>query len=507
MAQNAGTWPRPGRSGNASDGGPSRLPTCNSSAAGISSLAVSDVREGSCALSNHLSIFEKPLLRVDAVLGEWLNPDYYESITPPPSAAMMVTGAKAGLLKRGDYSQITAEAPHLSGSSFPRGWGSIVDPDENGHPAQKLPIRGHSGGHGLGSSRGIGTGKAKPLLIDTRTDRLHYVAPTPTYAVSSSDPIPPGYVSYARDACVEVDYQWDSMREHQDWGGGSEYGEEWGMMHKRCRGALQKMLSWYKDEAADPSPQPDDSMIETVLVLVSHGAACNALIGALTDRPILMDVSMASLTLAVRKDGVDDSPRSSSVTMPGDGPRPRHRASILIAQHYDLKLIASTDHLRAPGSLARSVFRSTSTSPTQSLRRYRHQASAGLADEGTFSERTVRSSFSSTLGSILRVSQPASPMSLRGCPTTPGAAAGAATPSSKLWSEPASAMISFGGAAPNGQSGNGNDVNGMAKEDYTVPTAREGHRRGLWGSTSDALGVIERKDMSKRRWTVNDPTS
>ncbi len=37
---------------------------------------------------------KKSTIRVDAFLGEWLTPDYFEQITPPPSSIMMVAGAK-----------------------------------------------------------------------------------------------------------------------------------------------------------------------------------------------------------------------------------------------------------------------------------------------------------------------------------------------------------------------------------------------------------------------------
>ncbi|KAG9559662.1 hypothetical protein KCV04_g18694, partial [Aureobasidium melanogenum] len=41
-------------------------------------------------------------LRVDAFLGEWLSPDYFEMITPPPESTLMVTAAKAELLRPAD---------------------------------------------------------------------------------------------------------------------------------------------------------------------------------------------------------------------------------------------------------------------------------------------------------------------------------------------------------------------------------------------------------------------
>jgi hypothetical protein len=53
---------------------------------------------------------KKSTIRVDAFLGEWLSPDYFESITPPPSSIMMVASAKADLLRREDYSHLQIHA-------------------------------------------------------------------------------------------------------------------------------------------------------------------------------------------------------------------------------------------------------------------------------------------------------------------------------------------------------------------------------------------------------------
>jgi hypothetical protein len=64
---------------------------------------------------------EKILLRIDAFLGEWLSPDYYEDITPPPNSTMMVAGAKADLLRRGDYIQEMSNTSNIKGF-FPGGW-------------------------------------------------------------------------------------------------------------------------------------------------------------------------------------------------------------------------------------------------------------------------------------------------------------------------------------------------------------------------------------------------
>jgi len=80
------------------------------------------------------------------------------------------------------------------------------------------------------------------------------------------------------------------------------------------------------------------------LILVTHGAGCNALIGALTNQPVLLDVGMASLTMAVRKPNVGDMrPKINQFS------RKSRRGSIDlgIADDYTVELTASTEHLRA----------------------------------------------------------------------------------------------------------------------------------------------------------------
>lgn len=114
------------------------------------------------------------------------------------------------------------------------------------------------------------------------------------------------------------------------------------------------MIAWYEKHGTfvsttDGSNEDVDSDAETVLILVTHGAGCNALIGALTNQPVLLDVGMASLTMAVRKsEAGDPSPTISQ------SPKQTRRGSIDlgIANEYTVELTASTEHLRAPSNLS-----------------------------------------------------------------------------------------------------------------------------------------------------------
>jgi hypothetical protein len=330
--------------------------------------------------------YRKNHLCVDAFLGEWLSPDYFENITPPPGSNMMVASAKAELLRRAEPMEADlAETPRSGHGHFPGGWGSSgtnsiaesEDEVEEGGLAHMASL-----GHALPKRIRASSHDSLPYA----TSRLHarqvakvntavgaekpaYVPPTPSYAISPSDPIPTGYVSHARDACVEVEFQWDSMREPQEWGNGGEYGEEWSAMHKRFRTGLQKMIYWYKDHEGSTSSDHEHAArnglssssadhnddTDTVLILVTHGAGCNALIGALTAQPVLLDVGMGSLTMAVRKDILNPTTSTTRAASPQETPTShppltRTRKSSIdhaITSSYHILLVASTEHLRA----------------------------------------------------------------------------------------------------------------------------------------------------------------
>lgn len=90
-----------------------------------------------------------------------------------------------------------------------------------------------------------------------------------------------------------------------------------------------------------------------MVVIVSHGAGCNAMIGAITRQPVLMNVGVASLTMATRKG-------KKNVDLGGPD------ASLPIDQYYDLKIQASNEHLRnalprSAASLARTLSNSSNS--------------------------------------------------------------------------------------------------------------------------------------------------
>lgn len=327
------------------------------------------------ANQQNFKILKPCILRLDAFLGEWMTPDYYESITPPPGSIMMLASAKAELLRPAEkIDSHSLMGSRQSSGHFPGGWmgmsaGNITESPVNPPLDENIPIGNLSLGRSECGDDGNGNGRRLPRLSTNiaPNEKDVYVPPTPTYAISPSDPIPAGYVAHARDACVEIDYQWDSMRSPLDWGTGGEYGEEWSSMHERLQTGLERMVSWYQLHGIqEPRRRPsvagqswpvandseEDDGVDTVLILVTHGAGCNALIGALTNRPALMDVGMASLTVAARKQPVipDEDPETSPKS------KPRRLPPKGLSDEYDIEILASSDHLRtgSPFSNARS---------------------------------------------------------------------------------------------------------------------------------------------------------
>ena len=495
----------------------------------------------------------RTLLRVDAFLGEWLSPEYFDKITPPPESKLMVAAAKAELLRRGE----PVDQVHTSSGHFPGGWGSAALANTNVEAAddhtplddlselsQSLPRFNRANSHSMGLPT-----KRSHLNVTSKVEgssirgRISYVPPTPSYAISPSQPIPKGYVAHARDACVKVDYQWDSLRPPLEWGNGGDYGEEWSSMHKRFRQGLQEMISWYRNH--DPialartlseglpengiSEDPDDEETDTVLILVTHGAGCNALIGALTSQPVLLDVGMASLTMAMRKTIEYRRVTSPSAPSPQTSPSRRRYSGFDtgISDDYEVKMIASTEHLR-PGSkfLPAGQLQRTSTLPVREKSPYRyekptfadhHHKKTPTVDEDDYFESDSDGAAPAKKANFVEAKRSAT----TSAPSSNGGG---------LWSRPAPSDLGkeveetkhpvkiptpqLDGLAesrmndshgqPNGLTTNGNNtenepLNGVPKDDSQ---GRSIAPSGLWGAPPQALAT-ERDTGSKRRWTLS----
>jgi broad specificity phosphatase PhoE len=202
--------------------------------------------ETAVALASGLE--EKVLLRVDAWLGEWLTPDYYTDIDPPPPARQLCQTAIAGLAGR------TKEG-------------------------------------------------------------------------------------------ISIDWGWDSLQ----LGGGGEYGEEWGSMHERFNGGLQRLLTHYEKESLSNGNATDttgEGSGETVVILVTHGAGCNALLGALSRKPVLIDIPISSLSMAILRPSTPSTNPSQI--------------------EYELLLQASTAHIASSPHMQSTSFPSSTSTSTHS---------------------------------------------------------------------------------------------------------------------------------------------
>lgn len=105
----------------------------------------------------------RPLLRVDACLGEWLNPECFEHITPPPSSCMVVS-AKKKLHKR--ERNMLRDRLRKSKSTVPR-------KDDERYEFSDHPATG-------------------PISVD--------------YVARNRDGV---------DEVIKIDFEWDSMKESE----------------------------------------------------------------------------------------------------------------------------------------------------------------------------------------------------------------------------------------------------------------------------------------------------
>jgi hypothetical protein len=288
---------------------------------------------------------QRTKLRVDAFLGEWLSPSYFERSKPPPSSTELVEAAKEVLEKPAE----DIRGADISTPAILEFTG--VDWSSKETEANSTPIHEKTGLRAMAAAGHAMAKRPRRSFTNEKTNGITgtgflaagYSPPIPTYSIAPREAIPIGYVAHARDACIDFDSRWDTMKEPLAWGDGGPFGEEWSSMHRRFRNGLQKMLAFYELSSLKTDPKESQSEDEDiVLVLVTHQAGCNALIRLLTGAPALHDVGTASLTMAVRRE--QPLRRDSEQKSP-----PAARRSSLdlgIAEDFEVKIIASTEHLR-----------------------------------------------------------------------------------------------------------------------------------------------------------------
>ena len=257
-------------------------------------------------------------LRLDAFLGEWLTPDYFNHSASSPNTAEMISAAKVNLLRRPEVSE---EAQMLLNN--------IQNAD---FEVKKRQYSDYDNGDFFfnGMTKTFSTGAKSDHSIDYQR--------SPQFindlAASNHQPIfeslPAGLAEHASSAFVEFDHQWDSTRQAMRENDGEELEETWGAMHSRFRNGLRELLSSYTMEslqkpshAGHPQSIASEKELEneTVLVIVTHGSGCNALIGTMANQPAVLEVDTSSLTMFVRKDSASshaldassDEPHSANI--------------------------------------------------------------------------------------------------------------------------------------------------------------------------------------------------
>ncbi|ORY85525.1 histidine phosphatase superfamily [Protomyces lactucae-debilis] len=205
----------------------------------------------------------RPVLRIDAFLGEWMTPDYYKDIQPPPAMSELVQSARQTIQSLVRKRKLAVEA-----NAEPQNFSSSVLQD-------------------------------------------------------SDFPYDPSN--------VQLDIAWDS----QQFGPGGELGEDWPEMHDRVRRGLHRLIDNFDQPTSSNQPR-------TVVILVSHAAGCNAMLGAVTGRPVLKDVELCSLSHAVARDCPHTHVLSAAAASLSETLSKR---SARLSQRYILLMTADSAHL------------------------------------------------------------------------------------------------------------------------------------------------------------------
>lgn len=288
----------------------------------------------------------------------------------------MIMTAKAELLRRENHVTYPQYNTRIDTPTTPSQlWNSPTQTQNSG--LDTIPQIGDALPGSSGDPTTQRRGNHKPSLSEPAIS-TGYSAPIPSYAVSPSEPIPVGYVAHARDACVDIDYQWDSTRDPVAWGEGGVLPEEWAGMHQRFRKGLKRLIDWYST-AEHPGQmvtkiptahtpvrlngngnhecavEEDEFDTENVVILVSHGAGCNALVGGVTNQPVLADVPMASLTIAKRRPAFDETKNPVDERVMASLDDGLSRNKLTVPDLYELRMFASIDHLTGgSGAVSRS---------------------------------------------------------------------------------------------------------------------------------------------------------
>ncbi|KAK9477998.1 histidine phosphatase superfamily [Lipomyces japonicus] len=191
-----------------------------------------------------------------------------------------------------------------------------------------------------------------PVNVQLRMDAFLGEWLTYDYFTNVSPPPDDGHASIAASSLSWLLSQGDGRLLDRAWplnkfGNSGEYGERWRSMYSRFSNGLQALTDYYSTSE------------NNVIIIVTHGAGCNALVGALAGKPMLLDVGLASLTVAVPRKGCKGDEFTPNY---GYGGEKRDRSGYAVYSHHhedqltflpegstspcwDLTRIADTSHL------------------------------------------------------------------------------------------------------------------------------------------------------------------
>jgi hypothetical protein len=231
--------------------------------------------------------------------------------------------------------------------------------------------------------------------------------------------------------------------------------------------------------------------------VITHGAGCNALVGALTGEPVLLDFQTASLTLSVRKDNADEQAEADTSREQFLSPGTAEKTPA--TKYYSLRLVASTDHLRPTVNPipSTSSLPSPNGAVTHSISAYRHRpAMRPSLSQGQFMiGPSPNSGVGSRSWSLLRPS------------TAPKGSTGLWGSGSVIPESADEILPNFGDRRSTSSDavGPGQIIGSALKPEDSATLSnlpqRTVSQRGLWGSTP---ATKDREAATRRRWTVTE---
>lgn len=494
------------------------------------------VPDGEVAEKNEKN--DKPVLKLDPFLAEWLSPSYFEDSKSPPPMDVITERAVETLtkpLKEIRGADLSAFLPVPESPEAEKEIDFKLAAQEKGGlramaaAGHSLPHRTRTTSFGVDRPNGVNQLVVQKARRRARTTNV-YSPPVPQYSLAPHDSIPPGYVAHAREACLQPDLAWNS--EEMGWGDAGSYPEEWSAMHVRFRLGLQKMLNYYQEYQFDQNTTEDEDENvdeDIILVLVTHQAGANALIRLVTGAPALHDVGVASLTLAVRRPVLRRLPSltgtsHSPLAFDREARKPSRRGSLDLglANDFEMRIIASTEHLRNGSNPLGLNSPRLGKSPAMASRRmvgpdslegfsigdsltWRSSSGSNLPRSTSQRGRNTEASSRSTTGSGLWGSPAVSAaakepieeriedlpqMSPRSRPTTPNVEAEAENVSESKLSSPTRSRSSTVQSA--GLWGSNN---------ATLNVRSSSGESSMWGGSGPGSGSVSRaRSPAKRRW-------